>query len=304
MTAWCPGNEEYGEMTERSFCCEVDEAHPTLVGSAVHVDVWLLVEYAYAWKPKALEDNILPRRVLDIFDQLTRAFKTLGLNLRIQFIKQAASELHSPRLYFADGRDGHVRLLTTKISGYSEFPSLSADELLAGCAAGFLPTDEEIYLVCTNGQRDICCARFGRPLYSRLHETYGKRIWQTTHLGGHRYAPNLLCLPSGYVYGYVSPEVSVDLVRDHDNQQLDIERLRGRSHYLPHVQAGEIFTRREHNLRHKNDLVCAPNSETEDGVSVQFSNGNTEQIVIHKRVVAHQPSDCETRPKPAVEYFL
>lgn len=291
-------------MNDRTYCCEVDQPDQTLAGSAVQVDVWLLVEYAYAWKPKAIEDNILPNSVLETFDRLTAEFKTLGLKLRVQFIKQAASELASPRLYFADGRDGAWQLLTTQLNGYDEFPHLTAIELLEGRQPRFTRSLDEIYLICTNGQRDVCCARFGRPLYSRLNEVYGDRIWQTTHIGGHRYAPNLLCLPSGFVYGFVSPEVGVDLVRDHDEQKLDVGRLRGRSHYLPHVQAGEIFARQEHKLLHRDDVVCTPSPNTKDCVRVELSGAEPLEITLDKESVPNLPTDCEVKPKPSIKFSV
>lgn len=291
-------------MNDRTYCCEVEQPDPTLAGSAVQVDVWLLVEYAYAWKPKALEDNILPSSVTAVFDRLNDEFKALGLRLRIQFIKQASSELHCPRLYFADGRDDTWQLLTTQLKGYEEFPHLTAIELLEGRQLGFTPSLEEIYLVCTNGQRDICCARFGRPLYSRLNEVYGDRIWQTTHIGGHRYAPNLLCLPSGFVYGFVSPDLGVNLVQDHGKQKLDVGRLRGRSHYPPHVQAGEIFARQEHNLSRRDDVVCTSSPGSMDRVRVQIAGAESEEITLLKQSVPNLPTDCEVKPKPSSIFSL
>jgi len=291
-------------MNDRTYCCDVEQPDPTQAGSAVQVDVWLLIEYAYAWKPKALEDNILPSVVTATINRLSDEFKSLGLNLRLQFIKQAASELASPRVYFADGRDHAWQLLTTQLNGYNEFPHLTAIELLEGRQLGFIPSSDEIYLVCTNGQRDICCARFGRPLYSRLNEVYGDRIWQTTHIGGHRYAPNLLCLPSGFVYGFVSPEVGVNLVQDHDKQKLDVSRLRGRSHYPPHVQAGEIFSRLEHNLLHRNDLVCTSSPESKDRVRVQFVSAEAHDITLLKESVPNLATDCEANPKPSIKFSV
>ena len=67
------------------------------------------------------------------------------------------------------------------------------------------------YFVCTNGQRDLCCARFGLPTYAALRERVGERVWQTTHVGGHRFAPNVLTLPQAALYGRVQP-ADVDAV--------------------------------------------------------------------------------------------
>ena len=290
-------------MTEKTFCCETalkDDA--SLAGTAVHVDVWILLEYAFAWKDKALEDNLLPPAVNESFKRLTGEFTALGLKLRVQLIKQARSELQSPKLFFADGRDNEVQLMVRQLDGYDAFPHLSAVQLLGKNVTGFKPSTKEIYLICTNGQRDVCCARFGRPLYSKLHQHYGDRIWQTTHLGGHRYAPNLLCLPTGYVYGFVDPAISEKLVANHDNNVLDINRLRGRSHYTPHAQAAEIFVRQKHNLLQNADISCGAVLVNNKESNVQYKGIVEGEILLHKEALANTPTTCEPTPKPRVHF--
>ena len=287
-------------MTENSYCCEVaQEQESSLIGSAVNVDVWLLIEYAYAWKPKALEDNLLPTGVLNNIEALTQQFAAMQLKLRVQFVKQAATQLHSPRVFFADGRDGHWRLQSTHLSDYDAWPELEASALLDARVEGFTTLQSEIYLVCTNGQRDVCCARFGRPLYTELHREYGDRIWQTTHIGGHRYAPNLLCLPSGYVYGYVSPGAGSDLVLNHDRGVLDVPRLRGRSHYAPHVQAAEIFARKTHEVDGMLDISCVPPNGGADG-SISYTGIRSGIVKVNQSTISNAPSSCEENPKPSV----
>jgi hypothetical protein len=50
-------------------------------------------------------------------------------------------------------------------------------------------------LVCTHGSRDRCCSRFGAPIYRQARRLVGElelentRIWQASHIGGHRMAP-------------------------------------------------------------------------------------------------------------------
>ena len=60
--------------------------------------------------------------------------------------------------------------------------------------------------VCTHGSRDVCCASFGFPIYTKLKNTFQKsddtstRVWRISHIGGHRYAPNVIEMPSGRVW--------------------------------------------------------------------------------------------------------
>ena len=72
------------------------------------------------------------------------------------------------------------------------------------------PQGSRDILVCTHGARDACCGKFGFPLYSRFVELAAQsaaaplRIRRCSHLGGHRFAPTLLDLPSGRLYGRVA----------------------------------------------------------------------------------------------------
>jgi hypothetical protein len=68
---------------------------------------------------------------------------------------------------------------------------------------GWQAEAEPIYLVCTHGKRDACCAKRGLPLFAALNELGPGRVWQSTHLGGHRFAPTFTALPAGTSYGRI-----------------------------------------------------------------------------------------------------
>jgi hypothetical protein len=62
------------------------------------------------------------------------------------------------------------------------------------------------FFVCTHGQVDLCCAKFGIPLYNQARAAYPRvRAWRTTHFGGHRFAPTVWDFPSGIKWGFVDP---------------------------------------------------------------------------------------------------
>lgn len=232
-------------MSERIYCSEVarNEQAPML-GTAVHVDMWLLLEYPRPWKPKALLENDLSAEVNAHIDALPKLAMEQGVRLRVQFIKQASSaDVTHPRAYLADGRDGRVRLQVTSLPSYADIPSLKIEDILKGALPNGIEVEDELLLVCTNGQRDLCCARFGLPLFEALAFEFGQRVWQTTHVGGHRFAPNLLCLPTGLLYGHVMPDIAAELVSQHDKGEINLAHLRGRSAGSPERQAAEILVR-------------------------------------------------------------
>ena len=105
--------------------------------------------------------------------------------------------------------------------------------------------EEPLYLVCTNGRRDVCCGRAGRELARALGPELGDRLWETSHIGGHRFAPNLVCLPEGLVYGRLDAEAARRVVAAHRDGRIVLEHFRGRSALEPEAQATDFFARRE-----------------------------------------------------------
>jgi hypothetical protein len=69
----------------------------------------------------------------------------------------------------------------------------------------------------------------------------GDQVWQTSHVGGHRFAANLICLPDGIYCGRVRPDSAIDLIQGYQRRTLNLDYYRGRAHYPPEVQAAEYF---------------------------------------------------------------
>jgi hypothetical protein len=62
-------------------------------------------------------------------------------------------------------------------------------------------------LVCCHARRDQCCAIAGRPLAADLAASWPDDTWECTHLGGHRFAPTFLMLPTGSATGMLTEPV-------------------------------------------------------------------------------------------------
>jgi len=70
--------------------------------------------------------------------------------------------------------------------------------------------------VCTHGSRDACCSRFGIPIYQSLHReaevSNGRlRVWRTSHIGGHRFSPTLIEMPTGRYWGHLDSSMLHEL---------------------------------------------------------------------------------------------
>ena len=215
---------------ERTYCSDLCLASgEPLLGTAGQVEVWLLLEYKLTWKPKAVQNNDLAAATRAWLDETVAAIKATGRKVRPQFIRRP--EIDSTEINLFVARDG--RLLRHRSTGYAAIANLDIN------AAELEDVEQQQYFVCTNGQRDVCCARYGLPTYARLREAVGGRAWQTTHVGGHRFAPNVLALPQGALYGRVFPDAVEDFVRTVENGDLSVSHLRGRAAYPPVAQVAE-----------------------------------------------------------------
>ena len=123
---------------------------------------------------------------------------------------------------------------------------------------------DPLYLVCTNGRRDACCALFGRPLAAALTEA-SPHVWESSHLGGHRFAANLVCLPEALIYGRVTPEHGAALVAAHGEGRLNVRALRGRAAWPVAAQAAEAELRLHLGLDRIDDVVLVSAHEAPAG---------------------------------------
>ena len=225
-------------VTERHYCSDHSlAAGEPLAGTADRVDVWLILEYNPMWRAKAVTDNDLSPKIKAWLDQQMASVTERGLKPRLQFIRRPELDREESTLFVGTAQ-GLYRFDSV---GYDAITDLN---IAASVGSELIPpmrrVEESQYFVCTNGQRDLCCARFGRPAYVRLREVVGERAWQTTHLGGHRFAPNVLTLPQGVLYGRVRPEDVPRFVADVEAGRLARDHVRGRSVLPAEAQAAEM----------------------------------------------------------------
>lgn len=129
---------------------------------------------------------------------------------------------------------------------------LGGPEDLAAFASYRLDADTHVrdLFICTHGSRDAACGRFGYPIFAALREQYvpasdgSLRVWRVSHLGGHRFAPTILDLPSGRYWAFMKVEL-LDTLIDHQGPAAQLrEHYRGwcaLEHPMAQVAEREAF---------------------------------------------------------------
>jgi (2Fe-2S) ferredoxin len=72
---------------------------------------------------------------------------------------------------------------------------------------------------------------------ARLAERWPVGTWECSHVGGDRFAANLLVLPGGACYGNLDPGNVVEVVEAHLEDRVSVDHLRGISTQPPVGQA-------------------------------------------------------------------
>jgi hypothetical protein len=170
------------------------------------------------------------------------------------------------RAYAATSREGEETLRSASFEAYDDLRDL--DLATAGA-----PSEQPLFLVCTHGKHDPCCARRGRPLFEALAEQLDEEgVWQSTHVGGDRFAGNLICLPQGIYYGRVERGDAVGVLDAHLEGWIAMGRYRGRSSHPFAAQAAEIDVREATGLRGLDELRLRSAEADGDTVHVVFDD--------------------------------
>lgn len=143
--------------------------------------------------------------------------------------------------------------------------------LLVDAEAEPLPIAAREMLVCTHGERDGCCGRFGEAAYRYLRDHHAGSdlgVWRVSHFGGHRFAPTLLELPDGRCWGRLSADALAVLVQ-RSSPPLELMRhYRGWCAIPGPAQAAErdLFARHGWSWRHAEATVRLGEPDESDAV--------------------------------------
>ena len=277
-----------------------------LAATASHVRNWLFLEQPGAWGAEALMESRLPHAVARYLHEMGLRF-----GIRVVLIRRPDRRPEGRNVYLV--HTGGWQTAPLLLHGVLDDPAALLEfdlrPLTAGRPVGFgRSVDAPLFLVCTNGRHDVCCAERGRPLYRTLAPEFPEETWECSHIGGDRFAGNLICFPHGAYFGWVEPLEVVAIARSYADGILDLLRYRGRSSWTMDIQAAEHFVRMEHEIRGVESLVPERRvrmSPVESEVTIEGADGRR-----YTAVVRRDDSDLEvltctaTEPAPTRRFEL
>ena len=257
-----------------TFCADLSrENDEPLAATASRIDNWFLIEYRGLWARDALNGSGLSDQVKQhLLDQVRSV-----PHGRLLFVRRPDRRRRLELVAFtAASRPDETAVTRTEFESYEDLRGL---DLLAATAV-----EHPLFLVCTHGKHDPCCARLGRPLYEALRDELAPDwVWQVSHIGGDRFAGNLVCLPEGLYYGRVDRETAGPVLDEHLARRILIPSYRGRSIYSFAVQAAERALREQTGLVGIDDLVLHRVERENGSIRVTFAAGAvTHELRVHE----------------------
>ncbi|MBE9053262.1 sucrase ferredoxin [Nostocales cyanobacterium LEGE 11386] len=214
------------------FCSEISQANgEDPIGSAIVVEQYLIIEAAQPWPVNIwLEIEPMPQGVLDALNYVWEHGGTIR-QLAIAPDKEYSHPDYTRVLYYRRPAnlfaqfEKHEFIVPHTLLGSLALALLKHPEELANFAQYRQPTNHiRELLICTHGNVDAACSRFGYPIYQKLRTEYAAtnsnlRVWRCSHFGGHQFAPTLVDLPQGQYWGHLQPEILDLLVQRHGSLQ-------------------------------------------------------------------------------------
>jgi (2Fe-2S) ferredoxin len=251
------------------FCTDYSrQAGEQLFGTVTPTEAWLLIEHAERWARGA--GDFLSEGAPGAIGRLKSRFPTL----RAGFLRKNRSPSEWLTGYLAISRELGSALYSFRFRHIEDVDHIDWDVVQRN-----EPLTEPLILVCTHGTHDLCCAKFGlathEAMCAAIRPLCGVSVWQTSHVGGCRFAPNVVVLPQGIIYGRVRVEDCVALAASIRSGRVLTGLLRGRSCYSKPMQAAEYFLREQ--LRETGNLRLLTSVERPGGewtVAFQRETGN------------------------------
>lgn len=228
------------------------ESGEPLAATATTAQTFLVLEHPGPWGRQALQDADLPG---GLGAHLASASANTGTTVLLARRpgRERTPTTEQISFWLAHTSPGGTRMRRGSVSAahlrHADFVAMAHGQLPAWGERHHDP----MLLVCTNGKRDVCCATRGREITTALTTSpqfadVADAIWESSHLGGHRFAATSLLLPHGSMHARLDADSAASIVRAARVGAVHGHGYRGRTTWRPWLQAAEIAVRTEADL--------------------------------------------------------
>lgn len=293
-----------------------------IIGTAPCLDAQLAFELQEPWASVPNQSTHFPKNILPSFN----GFYKNNIKLGVSCIKKSNSPQNLTRIFY---------FYKEAWNSFKKIELLVPNELLneaINCLLQYQLTKVNNFtqwqvndnshfkeiIICTHAERDQCCGKEGLNLYKNFSQIISQkfsnkyRVWQSTHLGGHRYAPTFYESSSMRWYGLFQ----VSEIENFLNEKLFIIKnnyrgAAGLDHiYFQYAEKELYSTYKEKWLTAQNvvfELLDKYEFET-GNVKVKFQLENeTEEIQEKFSVtlasISSKPASCNSKELKTIKYY-
>jgi hypothetical protein len=252
-----------------------------MAGTAPSSRRWLCLEWPEPW----------PGDVNQVADPAARRLLARAAATEFRpLLVRGTEPIAGSRVFLADTSPPAATMTVTRIERPEQY-----DDLVLPDPDGPLPGEpvtRPLLLVCTHEQRDPCCGLEGRALIEAIA---GPDVFACSHLGGHRFAPTGMVLPTGYVYGRLDVAAAAAIRARAAASEVETDRCRGRCTWSPGGQVAELALRAATGLSTPDAFIMI--NETDDAVHLNSTSGGRWAIDLERvDLDVTRPASCGARP--------
>jgi len=285
---------------QKNFFCSSDakKENDSLIGTASFYSKLLLIEYSEPMGSEAFENSNIPENTKNCINLYGKD----NPELRVLLIRNEFSNDTKISIFALTVNIGNNIFNHHNVSSYSEINIDLLNDLFSDTS--IYKYSNPMYLICTNGKKDKCCSKFGLPIYKYFSNIKPNLSWQCSHIGGDRFAPTALILPSFANYGHIEESDVLKIINCENEGNLYIPKLRGKSNNNFYEQAADCLLRKKYKIYKDTDIEIINSFPIDTNIhAVRLNtNFNGTNKLINVKVIKNKSEyfnymDCETDTK-------
>ncbi|MFG6107347.1 sucrase ferredoxin [Leptothoe sp. EHU-05/26/07-4] len=218
----------------------------SLIGTAVPANTFILLEVPPPWDKPALLSSGVPESLRKV----VRSLLVAKSDVRVHLIANEESGQQQRRRILIFRRaclptDSGLQTeqVNTLVKDYGcwdiqvESPddmAIAIDDFFQQKCRPLKLSSQRHLMVCTHASHNECCGMYGYPFYRDAIATVQQlglsddvKLWQVSHIGGHRFAPTLIDFPQGRYYGNLNQQSLMCLLKQSGNMAPLLSTYRG-----------------------------------------------------------------------------